>query len=1230
MYLKQIVMENFKTFGKKVELPLLQGYTAVTGPNGSGKSNISDAILFTLGPRSAKVIRAGKLPDLIFNGGASKRPASECRVSLVFDNKDRMLPIDAEEVELTRHLKLSKSQSTEYSSSFYINGRKVNLSDFDELLSQARISADGYNFIQQGDVNSLIQKGAVERRRILEDVAGITKFDADIAKAEGERRVVEENLGKVQIILDEIGTQVKQLEHDRADALKYKEFKERLDLASAQLLYKNRETLEHQINGLTEQIKKGEAEISKMNEEKAALNSDLAAAQEEAHRIQNELNAQSTEEAKAIRAKVDGLRVECARAEDAIVTAKEDARAAREEMVEHKRRLVNLQKEMEKHSAELKRAEEDRSRISQALEAAAKEQKELEEDAAGSDEDVSRLQRSLLSLKKALDEKGDALRSALVEMDRFRATREHTLQRVAELENQHKDAEFQLKDTDWRLRESRKAVKASKIEIKQLQEAFYAVREREKSLSKEAAELESAVQRLSREYAQLKAESEAQDSVRRGYARAVAVILEARDKGTVKGIHGTIAELSKASKEHETALFTAAGARMQAIVVEDDACGAQCIQLLQRRKAGRAAFLPLNKMLDGRPRGKALMAVKESLGFAIDLIEFDERYRPAFWYVFGDTIIVNDMDCARRLMGGVRLVTLDGQLIEASGAMIGGEVETCLIRFGSTDTDRLEEVGRRLRAATEHLEKVSTSLQEARAELAERERALKDRAMETGGSGVEIEALERTLVDAKAHCSALSKQVEKTHKDLADLDAQISEQETAIAGLNQEIEGLTKERDRVNQEMMRATPQAISKRLRELQSKIAGLTKDLAEADAVCNKHTADVKVCEEFLAEAQSRISALEARIQGCRVAEKQCSERFSDLKKDLAAAEKMEAGMTSALDELRARGDASYKRTVDLEAKITNIVHKIESKQDFLSNLRMNLQNVQGRVAEAEEALSRVELKEKEHLPSTAELNSTISECEAGMRRMGDVNLKALEAYDEQQKRYSELKQELQRLKDERKRLVELVEEITSRKRIGLLTVFEGVNECFKRVYSELSEGGEAELILENMESPFDGGLHIKARPPGQKVQRIEALSGGEKALVSMAFIFAIQEYLPSPFYLLDEVDQNLDSINAGRVARMIHRNAQNAQFIQISLRHVTLKEAPHRIGVTRASDGLSQLVMDVDISQVKDTTPTPEGEKHPGAAKMDRVSEQATSSMAPKQSEMGSTPPSEEATA
>ncbi len=1195
MHLKGIELENFKSFGRKLDVPLLPGYTAVTGPNGSGKSNISDAVLFVLGPKSSRAIRAGKLPDLIFNGGKSKRAADECTVSLFFDNSDRAMAIDAPEVKLTRTIRLSKSTEDGYSSYFYINGHKSSLGEFDDLLSQARISADGYNFIQQGDINKIISMSNLERRRMLDDIAGITKFDEDIGKAERERTVVEENLGKITIILEEIGKQLKQLEHDRTGALKYKELKERSDLASAQMVYKNRDVVVHEIEGLDESIAKGDAEVAKLTEKRDALAKEIQSCTAELQKLEAEINSKSSEEMKALKLKLDALKIEAAKAESGAENAAIQAAELKEQRSQRAKDSARLGKELGVHKEALAKHEAAHAELSKKLGGVQGEYKGLEETAAKSDKEVTALQKKVIAAKNELEAKQRNRGVMLLEKDRLSAARLRALELVAQSEQKRKDSEFQLKDADWRLKEIKGTEKSTNDEVKKIQEIFFAKRNQEQKLGREAVELGAAVQTLTRRYEQLKAEVDAQDSVRRGYNAAVQAILEARDKGLLKGVHGTVAELAKVEKKVEVAMNTAAGPRMQSIIVDDDECAAKAIDLLNKSKAGRAAFLPLNKMLESRPRGKALLAVKESMGFALDLIKFDEKYRNAFSYVFGDTIVVDTLDHARRLMGGVRLVTVSGELIEASGAMIGGKDERSMVKFGG-GAGELDRASKEMRAASEHLERVESELKKLREELVDVEGKLKEAGAQSGPAGDRAK-FEMIGAEMKRAIKLADEEISKCTAELKGQDDALARLTDDLAKLQNDIERLDGEAQALSKKLVAATPEEIGRRMRELQKQVSDMNVELSKLDSQRNASVGEVKVREELVDDAEKTIKELDSKIKSLTDAAKDGKARHEKLRVEVDALTKTESGMDEAIKSVRTKRDETFRRKTSLEGDAEKSLSKIQAKQDFIANQKAERQAADQRLREAEAALANVKLDKTDSLPSMDEIRLTLAECQASMERLGAVNMLSLEVYDDQLKRHEDLKEELKRLNDQRKRLLELVAELNGKKKEGLLKVFEGINERFKIVYAELSEGGDAELILENPEDPLNGGLGIKARPKGKKVLRLDLLSGGEKGLVSMALIFAIQQYMPSPFYLLDEIDQNLDAVNAENVARMVGRNSKTAQFIQISLRKVTLAQATTVVGVTMQEDGLSHVVMNVDVNKMDDSVKdasTPEARK------------------------------------
>ena len=1154
-------------------------------------SNIADAILFVLGPRSAKAIRAGKLTDLIWNGGKEKKGAAHTEVSLLFDNRDRVIPIEADEVRLTRRVSLSKSVDGGYNSYFYVNDRSSQLQEFDQLLAHARISAEGYNLVQQGDVQRIVQMSPMDRRRILDDIAGITKFDEDIAAAEGKRKAAEDNLERIRIILAEIEKQIKQLESDRGHALKYKDLKGKLDLAKAQLARKNKELCEEAIASTKEQIEKHEAERQKLEAQKETLRAELAAAVEHLEDLERKIAERGGDEAKQLQEKLNQFRIDRATTQNDLEKARDAVKQLKGGAGDVTRERTRQQKEIDGVAKEREAAARKLSDVEGDLKDVEAELKDVDEFAAKSDAKVSGLQREIVGLNKQVDELEEKVHALTLEGDRHRDAIARLEEEIGQLADSRKTYQLELDDTEFQIKGIKGDTKDSTKSARKLQDEFYAKRKEEAELSREVGELEQAILGLTRDYERLKAESQVADALAKGYTRAVAAVLEARDKGQIKGIHGTVAELATVEKKHEAAINVSAGQRMQAVVVDTDTVAAECIEFLKKNRAGRATFLPLNKMLSNRPRGKAVMLAKETLGFAIDLITFEEKYRDAFYYVFGDTLVVDTLDNARRIMGGVRLVTVGGELIEASGAMVGGELERAQVRFGGASRGELEKVAAELRKATEQADKVRARLAALREELHAVEGELKEVGATTSTVEVKLDALEAKRKDFTARVKAADDALKEKGARLADLRKTAERTAQDVERLSKQLETLKGQRDGKKKQVIDATPQQVAARMKVLTAKKAEFAEESHGLAAKVETLDTQLKVFGERLAEIDAKLAANRQASEENASLIAECTARLEQMEKEIRGLEKMSEAMGREVKDLQTGRDEAYKAKTDLEAAVDKVQQRMEAKEAMFLGLQQTLQEQDAQLRQAEAELAAVQIEVSGELPSMEALKRTIAEAEAQVNALGNVNLRALEDYDEQQKRHDELTAEFQQLETQRTDLINMVGELNGKKKEGLMKVFQAINENFKQVYAELSEGGEAELVLESEQDPLAGGLIVKAKPPHKKVLRLEALSGGEKSLVSMAFIFAIQQYDPSPFYMLDEVDQNLDAVNAEKVARMIARNARTAQFVQISLRKVTLKEADHIIGVTIRSDSISELVMKVNLAEVHEERPPAE---------------------------------------
>lgn len=1192
MYLKEVHLENFKSFGKRKKIPFLRGFTVITGPNGSGKSNIGDAVLFVLGPSSSRAIRAGKLTNLIYNGGKEKKPAKYCRVSLVFDNTDRVIPLDENEVTFTRLVKLSPSDPENYLSYFYVNGKKSSLNEFNDLLSHAHISADGYNLVKQGDVTRIVEMSNFERRKVLDEIAGVTRYDEDIKKAEEKRKEAEENLDRIGIILDEIKRQIKLLEKERGHALKYRELKESYDLAKAQSAYKRKETIEREIVAINDQIESYNSKEKKYEEKVNELRKQLEELEDAMKELEEKITAEGGEEAKELKLKIDDLRINAARAKDGITSSKEIIKSLKVEGRALNEDISKLGKELEDLKEKKKGVDEQLEEKREELKMEEEILQKIQETVGKSDTEALSIQKNILAINKDIEAKEDELRNIKIEEDRTSERVERLRMDLAEMEEGKRTYEFEIKDVEFELKDLTNNTKESGKCMQSLIEALEEKKKEEEKLYKETQELEAAITRLTREYNRLKAEAEAAESIKKGYNMAVNAILEARDKGKLKGIHGTIAELAEVEEKFEVALSIAAGARMQSIVVDNDECASKAIEYLKQKKIGRATFLPLNKMNEGRPRGKALMAKRnsKSLGFASDLVNFKPEYRVAFWYVLGDTVVVEDLKTARELMGGIRLVTLEGELIEAAGAMIGGKLNDQLLRFGAPTQNDIEKVGQELRSAIEHADKLSNTLKGLKDEIIQLEGQVRDHGGKDDASTIKIDGLKVKRAEYKKKLSALEENLNEKTKELEDAEKALQNLADETKAAENAIEDLKQGREEQRKALIRATPQEYTKQVKELQKKVHELTNQVAKLESSFETIDTQIKIHEERFEEIEKGLKGIEKDKKKHSNNIKKCGEKEKDCENELKALLKVEQNMNKEMKKLHAKRDEIYRQKTDTETAIDKTLTKLETNKDFVIGLRTKSKNVEESLKELMEELEgyNIAIKADEKLPSLEQLKDTIASCERRIRNLEPINMKAIDDYDDQQKRYDELIDEVKHLKDQKKNLLKVVKELDKKKKVEFTGVFEAINENFKKIFAELSVGGEAELLIENPESPFEGGLIIKARPRGKKILRLESLSGGEKSLTALALIFAIQHYEPSPFYLLDEVDMFLDAVNAEHVARMVRKNSRRAQFVVVSLRKVTLKEADCIYGVTMRADSISDVVGNVSLKEISEEIP------------------------------------------
>lgn len=1172
-------MENFKSFGGKLVVPLMEGYTAVTGPNGSGKSNITDAILFVLGPKSSKAVRAGKLTDLIFDGGKSKGKAPFTKVSLVFDNTDRIMPWDDDTVRLTRFVKLSDN-GTDYSSYFYVNDRKSTMSEFDSLLTKARISADGYNMVQQGDVTRIVQMGGIERRRIIDAISGIASFDADIEKARGERAEAETNLDRIGIIVEELSHQVDRLARDREDARAYLDAQARLEMAKAQYTHRRLQIEQSKYRSVSDQIEKLEGRIDSDRAAKADLEVQRSAKEQEISAKEEEIASKIGPEYRELKERIEAAKVDLA-------TKKDRKEAAEMDLEEQSGFRTNFEDSIARNNAMVvtlrqnredlvSKQAEDESR----MEAARREESEISEAIADTGGEQKELQKELERVEADFDACSAELRSSQGRLAKAEAASEEAHTAFANLDDRLQTIDFEIKDAKWSI-EQLKAEAGPSTE--DFGNRILEAKRRESELEKQESELDAAYRRIDAEYNSLQAEKKVSERMNRGSA-AVEAILALRNRGEMKGIHGTIQELATVDKGFETALSVAAGGKMQAVVVDNDQVAADAISYLKKEKLGRVTFLPLTKMMGGKPRAKAIMSVKDSEGYAIDLIDFDQKYYNAFWYVLGDTLVVRDMDTARRIMGGIRIVTMGGELIEASGAMVGGNIsQQSMLKFGAASEDKLAETGERLRKAADALEDVRRKLREVRDEI----RGIDDEMRKVSSGAMEqreqMAQLKGRVTELEKTRSSASVEMKAVRQRVSDADAELESARTAFGDVSERLSALTETRTGIKNRMAEIAPVDLQNRIQAVRDRIYKLKEEISDNKLQIGGIDTEIAGYGKQNESLQMQLDSVIRAIEDDQRTIEENTALMQRARIDLDALRSIEAEMEGGIEDLRNQKDALVAEKYRLDSEIREKSKDIENTAATLESFKAQSIQLEASVAQLKSEVDAIEIEVELPIPSEEEIRRTIRAQESAIAKLGNVNLRSIEEYDEKKARLDGLNAEVESLNRHIKELDDLMSSLTSKKKGLFMQSYNAVNENFKSIYAQLSGGGEAYMGLENEDDPFIGGLMINAKPRNGKMLRLEALSGGEKSLTALSFIFAIQEHQPSPFYVLDEVDMFLDSVNAEMVARRVKESSAKAQFIQVSLRKVTLALADHLIGVTRPPSGISRVIMQPDLAEV-----------------------------------------------
>ncbi|MFH0702887.1 MAG: chromosome segregation protein SMC [bacterium] len=1157
MYIKEIEIDNFKSFADKTTIPFLDGFTTISGPNGSGKSNIIDSILFALGLSTSRTLRAEKLFDLISNHNS--RNEASVRISFTENSN---------EINLIVTRKIKKS-SNNYISSYYLNDKASTLGEIHEELVKYNISPGCYNVMMQGDVTGIINMTANERRKILDEIAGVADFDRRIDQAKKELETVEQRVSKSGIILNEIDIRLVQLEEERSQALKYQNLKEEKQNFENKLSVVRYFEIKNSIERLHESIldsnKSKKDEQQKLNE----LNNKLETIKIKLKEISDLVKTKGEDEQIELKKQIEVFKGTIARKKDSIAyndkqisdnnnhseSAKENINKLKEKIEDLNFRIENKQDEINIIEQNIKKEKQELNKVLSEISGINKttdEHLEKRNDLRKQFETQKDQENEFLKEKLTLEEK-------VLRYQRDIKEAEEKIQNSQELKNEYSSKKEILENQILELTKDLKD-----YEILQKNNLF----ELDK-IKNELNDLNYKINMAYRKITQLEANKKALEDA--NFGKAIETIMTSG----LSGIHAPLAQLGQVNKEYSTALEIAMGGRMRFIVVDNDETASVAIEILKSSQAGRATFLPLNKMTQA-PRDFRPPKMNGIIDFAINLINFDDIYRSVFFYALGDTLIVEDLNIARSLIGKYRMVTLDGSLIEKTGAMTGGSTSRSNLRFAQTEDDELKIYKERLK----ELENKSTDLENTKFDLEKK----------LDKTRHEYSNIMNDLNRKKIELENLSKNLENTESTI------ISCQET-ITKFSPELE-ISQEKLIILNEKL----EKISNNIKFLHEEIISLEKilpkdELAKLNELTDNIEFEIKSSESKLANCQNEIEAMKMKINFNKETISVHEERIQKLAKD---------NITLSQEKELYKNEISLteERLKELNEKIKEIGSELVELQQERSLINEEILNFEkkksiseNKIERTQEQIEAYKARRKELEPelygirdelvqqgydiaamakmdiSVEEVNKNIAKLQRKMQELEPVNMKALVEYDEVQNRKQELETKINTLVSEQKQINDRMNGYEDMKYKSFMDTFSNVNNNFKEIFEHLSDG-IGSLILENAEKPFNGGLTIEAQPRGKKPQRMEAMSGGEKSLTALAFVFALQRYMPAPFYAFDEVDMHLDGINAEKLAHMIKNQSANTQFIVVSLRKPMIESANRTIGVTQKNNGITKV--------------------------------------------------------
>ncbi len=1175
MYLKSIEVQGFKSFANKIRFEFHNGITGIVGPNGSGKSNVADAVRWVLGEQRIKQLRGASMQDVIFSGTETRKPLGYAFVAITLDNSDHQLPVDFDEVTVAR--KLYRSGESEY----LLNGAPCRLKDVNELFYDTGIGKEGYSIIGQGQIDKILSGKPEERRELFDEAAGIVKFKKRKAISQKKLEEEKQNLVRVNDILSELERQIGPLEKQSEKAREYLKQKEELKRLDVNYFLMETDRTTGLLSDVQQKLSVAEEQLTVQKEQFENIKNSYDEIKETIVTLEKDI-----EETRGSLSNTSNIRTKL---EGEINVLNEQIKSARNNIEHFNQRLESIGSDIEAKEGERKVIADSKEKVDDVING-------INEKKAAKEKELELLRKNIEDVNEEIEKCKNAIIEVINERSLYKSDKsryETMLENVSTRRSQLTSKLLQAKTDEEKQHEIIKGLENEFLEItnsienlnldqKKKEERLDEIHEELGNLDKELRDTQ-----VSYHSDKTKLESISNLTERyEGYGNSIKKVME--QKESHKGIIGVVADIIKVERKYETAIETALGGNIQNIVTEDEDTAKKMIAFLKEGRFGRATFLPLTSITNPQEfKTPEVLDEKGVIGMACDIVNTEAKYSDVAKAMLGRIVVVDNVDnalkIAKKFDYGVRMVTIEGELLVPGGAISGGAFKNNSNLLGRRR--EMDELAEKVKNALVKIDEIMNSIDEIKQERNKLRMAIEDIKIEQQNLFIKQNTARLNVIKAEEKISETAVDVDSLKNEEEELNRQVTEIKESQQKIEEKLEQSVKfEKDS-------------EERITELSDSLEGtrdseqlLVNEISAFDMEAQKYLTQqefeqqnvdriAQELERFLSEKEEVVKAIEQNTEEIKLKE----ENIVSLKNTIEASYANESDGEKRLVEMQAKKEelstkqnnffAEREKLGDSISGLDKEVYRLTSQQEKLNESVNGLTSYMWN--EYELSIRDAGALRDETLTDIVFIKRSVAEIKDKIKRLGDVNVNAIEDYKQVSERYEFLKNQHDDLIEAEKTLIGIIEELDEAMRKQFKEKFHEISEQFDKVFKELFGGGKGTLELMEDEDILEAGIRIIAQPPGKKLQNMMQLSGGEKSLAAIALMFAIQNLKPSPFCLLDEIEAALDESNVGRFAGYLHKLTKYTQFIVITHRRGTMEKADRLYGITMQEKGVSALV-------------------------------------------------------